>query len=114
MPRTPFQLEGTDLSQIVAIDVETTGLSPARDRIVEVALVGLDDSANPNWSWQSLVNPGHKIPAQATAFHGISDRDVAGAPTFSELVDEILERLVGKHPVGHNLNCDAEFVHAEV
>ena len=114
MPRLPTQLEATDLSQTFAIDVETTGLSPSRDRIVEVALVGLDESANPDWSWQSLVNPGREIPAQAAAIHGITDYEVATAPKFSNLVDEILERLRGKHLAGHNLNFDAGFLRAEV
>ena len=109
-----LSIEASDLSQIVAVDVETTGLSPNRDRIVEVALVGLDQSANPDWSWQSLVNPGRQIPAQATEIHGITGREVGCAPTFADLVDEILERLQGKVVLAHNLKFDAGFLRAEI
>ncbi len=114
MPRVASIIDVSDLSQIVAIDVETTGLSPNRDRIVEVALVGLDKSANPDWSWQSLINPGRQIPAQATAIHGITSREVAAAPAFSDLSDEILQSLQGKILMAHNLQFDAQFLRAEI
>lgn len=114
MPRLTPKIEVSDLSRIVAIDVETTGLSPNRDRIVEVALVGLDKSANPDWSWQSLINPGCRIPTQASAIHGITSREISNAPVFADLADEILERLQGKIMMAHNLQFDAGFLRAEV
>ena len=55
---------------LAVFDLETTGISPAEDRIVEVALVRLlPDGSRETRSW--LVNPGCKIPAGATAVHGI-------------------------------------------
>jgi DNA polymerase III epsilon subunit-like protein len=57
----------------MAVDTETTGLSPAEGHaLVEVATVTIDDSALGE-SWSSLVQPGRPIPADAAAVHGITD-----------------------------------------
>ncbi|MDE2862524.1 MAG: 3'-5' exonuclease [Chloroflexota bacterium] len=102
-----------DLSNVIAIDLETTGLSPSRDRIVELALVGLGRSGSSSWTWQSLVNPERHIPAAARAIHGIDNSQASIAPTFGALAGPVAKRLEGKILLGHNLSFDVSFLRAE-
>ena len=64
--------------EATVLDTETTGLDPAKARIVEVAAIR-SSSATPNapTHFTSKLNPGEPIPAAATAIHGIDDRSVA-------------------------------------
>jgi len=78
---------------LVVFDLETTGTNVAEDRIVEIALVVLEPAQRGSALGRSLrswlVNPGRPIPPQATAVHGITDADVADAPSFAELAAAI-------------------------
>ena len=103
----------TGLDSVVAVDVETTGLFPNGDRIVEIALVGLTGEGEIAWQWQSLLNPGRRIPPSATRIHGIRDRDVANSPRFSDVSDTVKALLAGKVLLAHNLRFDAGFLNAE-
>ena len=76
--------------EYVALDTETTGLGELA-RIVEISCI----DRTGNILVDSLVNPGGPIPAEATAIHGISDADVAGAPTFPALWPRVLEAVRG-------------------
>lgn len=62
-------------------DTETTGVRPDRDRVIEIAAY---DPVREQ-TFEKLINPGIPIPAEASAIHGISDRMVAGSPTFKEI-----------------------------
>lgn len=57
---------------LVALDVETTGVDPATDRIVEVAVVTLDPTGEPTDTYCTIVNPGVPVPDEAAAVHGIT------------------------------------------
>jgi len=95
------------------IDVETTGLEPGIDRIVECAIVELDGAGRVLDDWVSLVAiPGSEEPG-ASAIHGISRRMLSGAPTFPELIPELVRRLAGRILVGHVLAFDAGHLGAE-
>jgi DNA polymerase III subunit epsilon len=87
-------------------DCETTGTSPVRDEIVSFALVRLDADGNEVGRCTSLVRPACPIPAEATAVHGISYRDVAAAPTLSEVARDLLRLLKGAVFVAHNAGFD--------
>lgn len=102
---------------IAVIDVETTGLNPTRDRVLEIAVISaeLDPSGTPvNRSvWQTLVRPDGDEPVRAGAVHGISAEDLAGAPSFAEIAGGLLDLLDGRVPVAHNLPFDGAFLRAE-
>jgi DNA polymerase III subunit epsilon len=67
------------------VDTETTGLSPTSDRIIELAIIGLDECGEPQWEWCSLINPERDTgPGLAVRVHQIYPRDVAGVPRFSQ------------------------------
>jgi DNA polymerase-3 subunit epsilon len=74
------------------VDVETTGVDPRRDRMVEVALVRLAPGTAPR-TLELRFNPQCPIPAAAAAVHGIQDEDVAGCPTFAERADQIARHI---------------------
>ncbi len=76
------------------IDLESTGTSPERDRIVEIAILKLHPDGREE-SRCKRVNPGVPIPPDATAVHGINDADVAGAPSFANYARGVLAFLEG-------------------
>lgn len=93
----------------VAVDVETTGLDPQRDDIIEIAVVRFDEQAILE-KWSSLVDPGREIPPFITQLTGISQETVAGAPGIFSLRGQ-LRKLIGDDViVGHNVAFDMGFL----
>ena len=74
------------------LDVETTGLDPAEDRVVEVAVLRLSPHKDPV-SIVRRCNPGIPIPPQATAVHQITDEHVADCPPFRAIAPKLLRAL---------------------
>lgn len=96
----------------VVLDVETTGLSPETDRVIEVAACRYDQGQLVD-SFSSLVNPGKKLPAEITKLTGITNADLKTAPAFSEIAQQ-LKDFIGDLPmVAHNARFDAQFVRYE-
>ena len=72
---------------IAFLDLETTGTDPAKDRIVEIAVLKV--SPNGSKSMKSeRINPGIPIPESASLIHGIYDKDVKDAPTFAKIAKD--------------------------
>ncbi len=94
------------------LDVETTGLGPRRERIVELAVVRVTAGGERLAAWSTLLDPGR--PVGATHIHGITDADVRGAPAFAEVVGDLLSLLDGAILVAHNAGFDAGFLAAEL
>src|SRR5690242_20326702 len=87
--------------RFVVVDCETTGLHPgAHHRIIELALVTLHEDWSPAETWCSLLSPERDLGP--TDIHGIRGRDVRDAPTFNEVLGEVLDRLAGRILVAHN------------
>lgn len=98
--------------EFAVIDTETTGLSPyAGDRVCEVALLRIRGDGTVLDSYATLVDPG--CPITNTSLHGIGDADVAGAPGFARVADDLLARISGAVLVAHNLDFDARMLDAE-
>jgi DNA polymerase-3 subunit epsilon len=93
------------------VDVETTGLDPALDRVVEIAVVRCDAAGRPVAEWSSLIDPG-RDPGP-TAVHGITGADLADAPSFAAIADRLAAELDGAVVSAHNLAFDASFLAAE-
>lgn len=94
------------------IDFETTGLSPQRDRVIEIGLIRVNTEGQPVAYFQTLINP--EGPVGATHIHGITDADVANSPTFGQVSEELIERLQSHVLVGHNLKFDMAFLDNEL
>lgn len=99
---------------IVVIDVETTGLFPFRnDRIVEIAVVVLDQSLTIIREFVSLVNPGRDIGP--SRIHGLTSEDVIQAPSFQDLYGHLYEIMDGSLAIaGHNIRFDRQFLESEM
>ena len=104
------------VTRYAVLDVETTGLAPASgDRVVEIAVIVLDDRFRVVRFFETLVQPLRRIPAEVTRIHGISDADVSGAPAFQEIFPDLVECLTGvTHLVAHNISFDLGFLSAEI
>jgi CBS domain-containing protein len=91
----------------VVIDTETTGLDPAKARIVEIAAVRLTGGRiNSKDTFQCLVQPGEPIPPAASAVHRIDDAKVVDAPPFLKVWQELLAFVGGSVLIGHSLGFD--------
>ena len=97
--------------RFAVIDVETTGLDPESDRILELAIVRADEQGHPIDQWVTRLHPGG--PVRATHIHGITDADVAGAPGFPDLAVQVGTALQGLVLVAHNAEFDVAFLRAE-
>jgi len=93
----------------VALDIETTGLDPAHDAMIEVGAVKFDDQRELD-RFSSLVRPGRQIPIQVSQLTGITDRDVLGAPPFSALKGKLSQFVGQATVVGHNVEFDLGFL----
>lgn len=103
-----------DLERVVAFDLETTGLDPRDDRIVEFAFLVLDVDLHELDRWSSLVDPGIKIPRKASEIHGITAEDVDGAPTFEHLAPVVQALVDDAALMAYNHEFDVEFLDAEL
>jgi len=97
---------------VAVVDLETTGLYPGGDRIVEVAVVRIDPGQRPALVLDTLVNPGR--PVSATEIHGISEEDVIDAPSFAEVAGNLASALTDSVFASYNVYFDAKFVQAEL
>lgn len=100
--------------KIVAFDLETTGLDPEKDRILEFCFMELDQELNEKGRWTRLVNPGIPIPQETIDIHGITDDMVEGEPPFSTHAARIEKLIEGATLLGHNVRFDIGFLHAEL
>lgn len=90
------------VSDYVVFDLETTGVSPARDAIIEISAVKVRNGAVTD-TFSSLVNPGRKIPCAASAVNHITDEMVAEAPDIIKVLPEFLAFAGSDVLVGHNI-----------
>ncbi|MGE5339714.1 MAG: exonuclease domain-containing protein [Gemmatimonadota bacterium] len=104
-----------EFSRWCFVDVETTGSSPARERVTEVGVVSVDIDGD-QWrvqEWSSLVNPGRPIPSEIQWLTGITNEMVRDAPPFADLSESLFDRLHDAVFVAHNARFDYGFLKAE-
>jgi DNA polymerase-3 subunit epsilon len=94
------------------VDVETTGLSANKNRIIEIAIVKIENLKITD-KLDYLINPQTYIPPFITSLTGISNDDVIGAPIFSDIVDEIISFTDNTILTAHNFTFDSSFLNAE-
>lgn len=94
--------------EMVALDCETTGLDPRRDRVVSIAALpighGLVVAAAP--ALDVIVDPRMPIPQRAVSVHSIDDARVAGRPTMADVWEEVTAALAERIVVGHHVSFD--------
>ena len=87
---------------LVFFDLETTGISVSHDRIVEISLLKVLPSGQ-EIAQTHLINPGIPIPPESTLFHGITDEQIEGAPSFKEIAKNLARFLEGCDLAGFNI-----------
>lgn len=96
-------------SVYVFIDVETTGLSPTKDAIVQVSALRFFGQKAVD-GLNSYINPLCSIPRESTAIHGITDDKVKDSPTIDEIKEPFMNLVKGAILVGHNVTFDLNFL----
>lgn len=109
---TPVPVRHLDGLAYAVVDVETTSAFPRSARIIEVAVVHCNRDGTRAWAWHTLVNPGCAI--DNTDHHGIATEDVADAPTFADVAEDLVCALAGRVLVGHNIVFDHEVLTREL
>jgi len=107
------RLKGSDgiiasMTSIVALDIETTGLDPEKDAIIEIGAVRFSGK-RVEGEWSTLVNPGRRIPPFITQLTGINDQMVLKAPPIHAVLAH-LKDFVGDSPIlGQNIRFDLSY-----
>lgn len=93
----------------ICIDLETTGLNPKNDRIIEIGVVRVEENVTVR-EWETFVNPGRRLEERVTQLTGIRDEQLADAPSLDEVFPKLMD-LVGDHVLlGHSVTFDYSFL----
>ena len=96
MAKAGGNLLNTYVADYVVFDLETTGISPKTDEVVEISAVKVEHGKVTD-EFSTLVNPKRRIPYGASRVNGITDDMVAEAPFFEQVLEEFLERKLIRH-----------------
>lgn len=105
---------GLENLTFVAFDVETTGLSPISNQLVELSGVKFNCLDDKTETFSTLINPLVEITPQLTSIHGISNEMVAGSPTYHTAVPAFLDWAGDAVFIAHNAPFDVEFIRVNV
>ena len=94
------------------IDVETTGLWPSVDRVVEIGLVRLSACGEEIASWTTVIDPDRDVGA--SEIHGLTAGDLRGAPRFADVAPGFLAMIGGTRIAAHNARFDLAFLTHEL
>ncbi len=97
----------------IVIDFETTGLSPGNDRAIEVAAVLLEKGRVKD-RFQSLMNPGRKIPSFIENYTGITNEMLVDAPSNAKAMKDLASFIGNEKLVAHNASFDKRFLDFEL
>jgi len=107
-----FDLPLTE-AEFCVFDVETTGVSPRYNNIIEIGIVKISNLKITE-TYHSLINPKRAIPVYITHFTGISNDDVYNAPFFEEAAGEICRFISSSVLTAHNISFDKSFLRREL
>lgn len=114
MAKAGGNLLDTYVADYVVFDLETTGISPKTDEVIEISAVKVKQGKVTD-EFSTLVNPKCRIPYGASRVNGITDDMVAEAPFFEQVLEEFLEFIKGFVLVGHNIaRFDMNFLYRDV
>lgn len=99
---------GMSWEKVWVVDVEGNGATPPE--IIEIALLELIDLEPTGRAFHWLIKPNESISAAVTRIHGLTDADVAGAPTIDDVAEDILTWTDGGVIVGHNVRVELEVI----
>lgn len=100
---------GKPLATYVSVDIETTGLKPGTDKIIEIGAVRVAEGEVVD-TWQSLVNPGRKLSEHTMELTGMSDELLHDAPDIGEVLPDFLRFVQEDVLLGHSVLFDYSFL----
>ena len=95
--------------EYAALDLETTGLDPERDRIIEIGAVAFTQDVVLD-RIECLVEPGRSVPDTVLRLTGIEPTELAGASPAPAVLERLARLLQGRQPVGHGASLDVDFL----
>lgn len=98
-----------DMQSYISIDLETTGLNPKTDRIIEIGAVKVIDGVCQD-TFSSFVNPGRRLDNRIVELTGIRDKDLENAPPIEELLTGLWDFLGELPLLGHSILFDFSFL----
>jgi DNA polymerase III epsilon subunit family exonuclease len=104
-----FALDTDAKRELVVVDVETTGTDPKMTDLLEIGAVKIKGTKVVD-RWSTFVNPGR--PIVGNQMHGITDKDVKGAPSPKDAAAQLLKFVGDARIVGHNVGFDLGFIEA--
>lgn len=93
----------------VVFDIETSGLSPSNDKIIEIGAVKYKNNKKVD-EFNYLINPKIKLEKIITEVTGITDDDLVNAPTVEEVLPKFLKFIDNYTIIGHNVSFDCDFI----
>lgn len=93
------------------VDVETSGLSPARDRVLQVSIMQISPGGDLVASWSQTLDPG--CDPGPVHIHGLTRDRLAGSPRYEDIAAQVCDLVRGRVFVAHNASFDWRFLEAE-
>src|SRR2546423_9217747 len=97
------------LKEFAALDLETTGLDPTRDRVIEIGAVAFTPEQITS-TLEQLVDPGRAVPDTVLRLTGIKQEELRGAASPQVALGRLAEFVRGRQPVGHGARLDDDFL----
>lgn len=97
------------MNEIISVDIETTGLDPQKDAIIEIGAVKFSNKRIIA-EWTTLINPGRTIPISITQLTGITDQMVMNSPSIRDVIQEFHTFVGDNEIIGHNIRFDLSFL----
>ncbi len=98
--------------ELVALDLETTGLDPTQDQIIEIGAVRFRNGEVID-EFSQLVDPGRPIPPLVSTLTGIQNDDLVGKPRLATVLPKLKEFVGDTAWIGHNIGFDASFLYKQ-
>lgn len=99
--------------EFCALDLETTGVNPYRERIIEIGIIRFNPGNTHRTEYHSLVNPEHPVSGQAYAVHGISEDELADKPVYGDIAADVRSFIGDSCLVIQNPMFDLSFLQME-
>lgn len=97
------------LNSYVCVDLETTGLNPKTDKIIEIGAVKVIEGVVVN-TFSTLVNPGRCLEERVISLTGLRDEELSGAPYIEGVLPKFMEFMEDLPLLGHNIQFDFSFL----
>lgn len=97
------------IDSFICLDLETTGLNPKTDKIIEIGAVRIENGVETG-TFETFVNPGRLLEERIASLTGITDEDLKDAPLIAEVLPQFIEFTKGLPLLGHSVLFDFSFI----